>query len=96
MSTDSRISGRNWLFIIVIASMFVLLWDGGGWSGLHFHWNVPFWPVALILFAFWWIRRGDGEACGSGCCDGCNCGKDHSEQDDESGAAEDDAEDIAE
>lgn len=52
--TDNR---RNWLAIIVIASLIVLLWDDGPHL-FHFGLNVPFWPLATVVFAIWWMSGG--------------------------------------
>lgn len=64
---------RNWLLIIAIAAMVVLLWNNGP-SLFHFHWNVPFWPIAIVLFCVWWMTGGKYRARGCGC--GCDCGSD--------------------
>lgn len=66
---------RNWLLIIAIAAMVVLLWDSGP-NLFHFHWNVPFWPIVIVLFAIWWMSGGKHRA------GGCDCGSEECCQDD--------------
>ena len=57
---------RNWLLLIAIGALLVLLWDNGP-NLFHFHWNVPFWPIVIVVFAIWWMSDGKDR---SDCCGG--------------------------
>ena len=57
---------RNWLLLIAIGALMVLLWNNGP-NLFHFHWNIPFWPIVIVVFAIWWMSGGNDR---SDCCGG--------------------------